>query len=72
MPPLACIVPVVCRRQCGCTGQVIFAFLPAVAIILLMANREKASPRSLVKMCGRLGSCSCCNRFSPVASSRSR
>ena len=26
MPPLACIVPVVCRRQCGCTGQVIFAF----------------------------------------------
>ena len=35
-------------------------------------NREKASPRSLVKMCGRLGSCSRCNRFSPMASSRSR
>ena len=31
MPPLACIVPVVCRRQCGCTGQVILAFCPAVA-----------------------------------------
>ena len=29
MPPLACIVPVVCRRQCGCTGQVILAFCPA-------------------------------------------
>ena len=26
IPPLACIVPVVCRRQCGCTGQVILAF----------------------------------------------
>ena len=46
--------------------------LPAVAIILLMANRVKASPRSLVKMCGRLGSCSRCSRFSPMASSRSR
>ena len=44
MPPLACIVPVVCRRQCGCTGQVILAFCPAVPIILLMANREKAWP----------------------------
>ena len=30
IPPLACMVPVVCRRQCGCTGQVIFAFCPAV------------------------------------------
>ena len=28
MPPLACMVPVVCRRQCGCTGHVIFALLP--------------------------------------------
>ena len=72
MPPLACMVPVVCRKQCGCTGQVILALLPAVPIILLMANREKASPRSLVKMCGRLGSCSRCSRFSPMASSRSR
>ena len=49
MPPFACMVPVVCRRQCGCTGHVIFAFCPAVAIILLMANREKAWPRSLVE-----------------------
>ena len=46
--------------------------LPAVAIILLMANREKAWPRSLVKMCGRLGSCSRCSRLRPMASSRSR
>src|SRR5262249_22681424 len=72
MPPLACIVPVVCRRQCGCTGQVIPAFCPAVPIILLMANRVKASPRSLVKIWGRLGSCSRCSRLRPLASSRSR
>jgi hypothetical protein len=29
-----------------------------VPIILLMANRVNAWPRSLVKMCGRLGTCS--------------
>jgi hypothetical protein len=39
------MVPVVWRRQCGCTGQVILALRPAVSIILLMANRVKASPR---------------------------
>src|SRR6478672_5580645 len=72
MPPLACMVPVVCRKQCGCTGQLILAFCPAVAIILLIADRVKAWPRSLVKMCARFGFCSRCSRFRPLASSRSR
>jgi hypothetical protein len=70
MPALAWMVPVVWRRQCGCTGQVILALRPAVAISLLIANLVKAWPRSEVKMCGRLGSCSRCRRLRPLASSR--
>jgi hypothetical protein len=50
IPPLACTVPVVCRKQCGWTGKSISALRLAVAIILLMANRLNRSPRSLVKM----------------------
>jgi hypothetical protein len=44
MPPLACTVPVVCRKQCGWTGKPISALRPAVAIILLMANRLNCWP----------------------------
>jgi hypothetical protein len=57
IPPLACTVPVVCRKQCGCTGKSISALRPAVAIILLTANRLNCSPRSLVKMYERRRCC---------------